>query len=217
VINQKINRATFDYNTALADQSFDHQTQLNDQGFDHSRRLNNQSYNQNRRLNEQNHGFNRELQDADNASREVIATMDANTRLQINQDTLNAQERAETARLMQEADRTYQQTISSISQNPDLPATERARLTQNALDVRNSSQTMVQNLYDVKLDWSSKSSGSGSSGTGSSGTGSTGSTSSRSSNAGSGTSGSIPSGLSPIQGLMYGTAQRLAYEKGRAR
>ncbi len=173
--NSALSEQGYTQQRGLNDQSFGHQTDLNDQTFGHNRIL--QSDNnaaQDRRqaadlasrrdLAELDSQTRRDISNADIASRQElaeldaetrteIARVDANTRIAINEATLTVQERAETGRLLAETDRTYQQTVSTITSNPDIPADVRSQQLDNARDVWETSRRMTAQIYNTELRW----------------------------------------------------------------
>lgn len=86
-------------------------------------------------------------------NQQAIAVMDANTRLQMNTENLNVQERFNTGSFMLETENNYNRMLAAIASNPEIPANVRQRMEANALAVRNTSQNMIESLYGTDLSW----------------------------------------------------------------
>jgi len=151
--DSRLSDQRFVQDSKLADRTYAQNSSLSRQGYEQQADLNEQSFGHQQTLQQQELANRTEIAQLDNETRREIAVVDANTRLEINESTLNAQERAETSRLLQQADSTYQQTVASITSNPDLPASVRSQQLNNARQVWSTSRQMVAKMYKVKLKW----------------------------------------------------------------
>jgi|GEM_PF-1536074 len=151
--DSRLSDQRFVQDSRLSDRNFAQNSSLSRQGFEQQAELNQQTFGHQQTLQQQELANRTEIAQLDNETRREIAVVDANTRLEINEATLNAQERAETSRLLQEADRTYQQAVANITANPDLPASVRTQQLNNARQVWSTSRQMVAKMYGVTLKW----------------------------------------------------------------
>ncbi|CAN0461679.1 unnamed protein product, partial [Scytosiphon promiscuus] len=143
----------FEQNTRLSDQQFVQESRLADRNFAQNTELSRQGFQQQQQLQQEELANRTELANLDKDTRLEVAKVDANTRLELNEATLNAQEKAESARLLQQADSTYQQAVAAIMANPDLPQSARANQLNTAKNVWQTSRQMVAKMYSVKLQW----------------------------------------------------------------
>lgn len=86
-------------------------------------------------------------------SRETMQQRDLELQERIANMNLSANERTAAAQIAQAFESTYAQMVSSIMNNPEMPANERQRMLDHAARIRDSNYSLVEQFYGIDLTW----------------------------------------------------------------
>lgn len=96
----------------------------------------------------------------DRDAQQRIQEMEINLRDNLAGRELSAKEREAAAGMAVEVERVYSQMVSTVMNNPEIPASARQEYMNHASTVRDSNYGLIQQMYNIDLDWDAPTGGS---------------------------------------------------------
>lgn len=149
---------------ATADAANTTSKDLSAQNYAQSSQLQSQGATQASQLSAQNYQQSQELQDSQNTEQTNLANISQQTQLQIANMNVasDQQDKAQAAATTYAS--IYSNMVDSINNNTQIPADARQAYLDNALTLYNNGMGLIEQTYNVSLDWGSQSTDAGSSG-----------------------------------------------------
>ena len=138
---------------SLMDRDFAGRAGLLNTEYDRRGQLSAQEARQQSDLQRQRNRFEADQRSRDRHIQAKTARLDRASRERVNALNVTTQERERAATLATQANATYNQALANIAANPDLPSAARRRMQQEALDVYRNNMTMLEKLYNRRLNW----------------------------------------------------------------